>query len=223
MPRVARKTRTKKEISPTLESMPVEETVSKIMPPQKVLTRYLLVLFIVALLVAFFWKNKSLLVVALVNGRPVPRWSLESRMVQRFGSQTLDEIVNEQIIAQAGAKKGITISEKDVNDKVSEIEKSLGGRVTLADALAGQGLTLDEFKSQIRLQLTLESLAGSEIKVSDKEITDYIASYSATMTATDAAGLKSEAKSTLETQKKNSVLRKLFSDLKSAAKVTKYL
>lgn len=192
-------------------------------PPKKVLKRYAVIIAIAAALVFLLWKNKTLLIVATVNGQPVPRWELESRMVSRFGSQTLDEVINEQIIFQEGRKKGVRITDAQVATKVAEIEKSLNGQITLKDALAGQGMTMEEFQSQVKLQLTLEKLAASDLSVTEKEVEDYVASNSATLTATDAAGLKAEARTILESQKKNEALRQLFTNLKSQARIVKYL
>ncbi len=171
-----------------------------------------IVLLVIATLV---FRYKNLFVVAMVDNRPVFRWEFETKLVAQSGAQVLDEVINEKIIAAAGAKNGITISAAEVDSKIAEIEKSLGGQVTLTDALAAQGLSLDEFKNQIKLQLTLEKLAGDKIIATDLEVSDYIASNSGT-TAQDA-------KTAVEMQKKNTVLRELFSSLKSSAKVTKYL
>lgn len=195
----------------------------KKLPPQKVLARYILLGFLVLLVVLFLWKNKSWFVAATVNGQPIPRWELEKRLVDRYGTQTLDEVINEQIILQEGRKRGMKVSDKDLAEKIAEIDKSLGGKITLKDALAGQGLSMGEFQKQIKLQLTLEKLAGASVVISDQEVADYVTKNRSTMTATDEAGLSLEAKNILLSQRKNDALRKLFSDLKSKAKVVKFL
>lgn len=184
---------------------------------------YLVAALVVVLLALFLWKNKSLVIVATVNGQPIPRWTLEKRLVGRYGTQTLEEVVNEEIILQAGQKKNIQVSEAEIDSKVAEIDSSLGGKISLKDALAGQGLSMDEFRMQIKLQLTLEKLAGASIVVSDKDVTAYLDKNRSSMTATDEAGLKLEAQKTLEAQKKNEALRQLFNDLKNQAKVVRYL
>lgn len=187
------------------------------------LARYLAIGATILILAALVWNNKSLFVVATVNGQPVPRWNLERKLVDRYGKDTLEEVINEQLILQAGAKKGIKVRDAEVAAKVDEIKKSLGDKISLNDALAGQGLTMAEFESQIRLQLTLEKLAGASIVITDQDISDYIASNSATLTATDEAGLREEAKIALTNQRKSTALRQLFSDLKSQAKITRFL
>lgn len=184
---------------------------------------YLIAAAAILFLALLLWRNKSLIVVATVNSRPVPRWDLEKRLVDRYGNQTLEEVVNEQIILQAGQKKNIQVSDKEIDDKVAEIDKSLGGKISFKDALAGQGLSMDEFRSQIRLQLTLEKLAGASIMISDKDVSDYLDKNRSSLPATDEASLRQQARQTLEAQKKNEALRQLFTDLKNKAKIVRFL
>lgn len=189
----------------------------------KKLTVQIIIGIAVVLLGFLLFKNPSLLFAAKVNGKLVSRWELEKRFVSRYASQTIDEIVNEQLILQEGQKKGIVVTDKDITDKISKVEKSLGGKISLKDALVGQGLSMTEFTLQVRLQLTLEKLAASNIILSDKDVDDYLVANRATMSATDEAGLKDEARQTLLMQKKNEALRNLFQNLKGQAKITKYL
>lgn len=186
-------------------------------------TKYLLSVAVVLVLALLLWRNKSLLVVATVNGWPIPRWKLEERMVSRYGTQILEEIINEELIRQAGRQKGASISAKDIDDKIAEIEKSLDGKISLSDALAQQGMTMGEFRGQVELQLILDKLVGTSAVVTDQEVANYVASNSASLTSTDPASQSAEAKSILLSQKKNAAYRQIFSDLKSQAKVSKFL
>ncbi|MBI3559213.1 SurA N-terminal domain-containing protein, partial [Candidatus Gottesmanbacteria bacterium] len=162
-------------------------------------------------------------VAATVNNRPVWRWDLENRLIARFGSQTIDELVSESLIKQAAAKNNVTVGKTEIDNKVSEIEKSLAGKITLKDALAQQGMTVDDFRRQVELQLTLEKLTASSVVVSDKEVADYIDKNRATLTATDEAGMKDEARKILAAGKQGTVLRDYFTNLRSQAKIIKYL
>lgn len=185
--------------------------------------KYLISAAIVLVLALLVWKNKGLFVAATVNGQPVPRWELESRLVSRYGSQTLDEVINETLIRQAGKKSGASVTSKEIDAKVVEIEKSLEGRISLADALSQQGMTMAEFRGQVELQLILDKLSANSVVVTDQEVADYIASNSADLTSTDPASQAAEAKELILSQKKNAAYRQLFEDLKSKAVVTKFL
>lgn len=186
-------------------------------------TKYLVGVAIILLLAGLLWKNKSLVVAATVNGQPVPRWELENRLVSRYGNQTLDEVVNEVLIRQAGQKGGVDVAPKEVDGKISEVEKTLDGKISLSEALTQQGMTMADFRAQVELQLILDKLSASSVTVTDRDVADYIASNSGLLTSTDPASQSAEAKSILLSQKKNAAYRQIFGNLKSQAKVTKFL
>ena len=219
-----RTTKKTKLVVTSLQDSLLADIKSRSVMLRKVLTtRNLVILAVVLILLQLLWRNKSLLVAGTVNNQPIPRWTLESRLVARYGAQTLEEVINEVLIKQEGVKKGASVSAKDVDNKITEIEKSLDGKISIADALIQQGMTMAEFRSQVELQLILDKLASNMIEVSDQEISDYIASNSASLIDTDPASQSAEAKTILTSQKKNAAYRQIFDDLKKQAKVSKYL
>ncbi|MCL4390513.1 MAG: SurA N-terminal domain-containing protein [Patescibacteria group bacterium] len=212
--------RTVKMPEPIAAMTPTRPTVDyhKVFSP-----RNLIILALVILLAVFAWRNKSLLVVATVNGQPVWRWELESRMLSHYGDQTLQEITNENLIKQAAAKKGVTVSSSEIDAKVADIEKSLNGQISINDALAQQGMTMTDFRNQVELQLMLEKLTADQITVTDAQVADYIASNAASLTSTDPASQAAQARQTLISQKQNAAFQSFFSQLQSQAKIVKYL
>ena len=181
------------------------------------------VLVAAVLVLAFLlYQNKNIFVVATVNGRPVWRWELDSRLTQQYGSSTLDELTSEDIIRQEAANRGITATPDEINQKISDIEKSLSGRMTLTDALSAQGMTMEDLRRQLELQVLMEKMINTVV-VTNQEVADYVASNSATLTATDSAGKIAQARSTLENSRKSQAMQQLFSELKQKAKIEKYL
>lgn len=178
---------------------------------------------IIAVLALIVWKNKGWIVAATVNNQPIWRWDLEGRLVSRYGTQTLDEMVNEQILKSEAAKQGITVTDADVNSKISEIEKSLNGKISLQDALAQQGMTMADLRQQAEIQVYIDKLTASKVTVSDKDVTDYIANNKDSLTATDEAGMRQEAKQAILTSKRNQTFQQIFANSKKSAKVTKFL
>lgn len=177
------------------------------------------VIFIAVLL----YKNKSILFVAKINNRPITRLELDQRLVARYGSAMIDEMVSEQLIKDEGSAKQIKVSASEVDSKIDEITKRLGANVNINDLLSQQGMTMADLRRQIELQLLVEKLTVGLVNVSDAEITEYIDKNKATMTATDEAGTRKEALDTLASQKKGEAIQKWFTDLKAKAKITKYI
>lgn len=178
---------------------------------------------VVIALVALLAMNKSWWLAAVVNGKPVYRWDFNRVMTLRFGAQTLENMISEQLIAEEGAKSGITISQKDVDAKVQEIVKGLGENVKIEDLLKFQGMTKVDFEKQLRLQMMMEKILAKDLTITDEDVANYIASNSALMTATDEAALKTEAREAIRSQKIGEKMQTWFTQLKEKAKILRFL
>ncbi len=195
----------------------------KLVIPGVLKSRRLVMGLVLVVLAAFLFLNKNLIIVGVVNNRPVWRWDLEKRLVGQYGAQSLDQLVSEVLISQAAGDKKISVSKAEVDAKIAEIEKTLQGKISLSDALVQQGMTVEDFHRQVELQLILEKLTAGQVTVSDTEIADYIDKNKSALVATDEAGTKEEAKNVLLNDKQSTVLRQYFTDLRSKAKITKFL
>lgn len=169
------------------------------------------------------WVNKGMVLAAVVNGRPIFRWELNNTLVSRFGKQTLEGMISEQLVAGAAAKAGVHVSQGDIDAKVGDIVKNLGNNVSIDDLLKYQGMTKQDFEHQIRLQLTVEKLLGRDLTITDGDIDNYIATNRATLVATDEASLRQEAKAAITSQKVNEKLQPWFTELKDKAKILRFL
>lgn len=191
-------------------------------PQPTPIARIALVVLIVGLLTLFI-TNKGLIVAAVVDGKPIFRWQLSSVLMSRFGQQTLEGMISQALIDEQAQKAGITVTQADVDAKTKALIASLGGGMTIDQVLAYQGMTRADFDSQLKLQLTVEKLLGKDITVTDVDITNYIATNSATLTATDEAGLKEEARQAILSQKINEKLQPWFAALKAKASILRFL
>jgi foldase protein PrsA len=184
-------------------------------------TRWVVLTLVVLLALGAFLGSRGYIVAALVNGKPLFRWDLERSLVTRFGAQTLESMISERLIADTAAKQGINIAKEEVEGKMNELMKSLGPDVKIEDLLKYQGMTKSDFESQIKLQLTVEKLLGKDVAVTDGEIDEFITKNRETMTATDEAALRAEAKTALESQKISEKIQPWFAELKAKAKIVR--
>jgi len=181
---------------------------------------------LIAVLVIFvlFWKFKNLLIVAMVNGQPISRWQLTDQLTKRFGDQMLDNIINERLILAATRQKGIFITNNEIDTQVKDVEKRLEGKMTLNDALKAQGLSKEDFRRQLEIQLSIDKLFDKEASVSAKEIDDYITQNSSTYkNATDPAAVKTEVRDILRQQKIADLFDAWFAQIRKDAKISKFL
>lgn len=181
--------------------------------------RWGVVVVLLAVLALVYLGSKGYIVAATVNGKPIFGWDVARVVMSRYGNQTLTNLINERLIADAAQKQGVTVTQKDVSAKENELTKSLGPNVKIDDVLKYQGMTRADFDNQVKMQLTVERILGKDVKVSDTEITDFIDKNKDNMTATDEAGLQTEAKQALFSQKVNEKVQTWFTTLKAQAKI----
>ncbi|MGH7226449.1 MAG: SurA N-terminal domain-containing protein, partial [Gemmataceae bacterium] len=161
-------------------------------------------------LVAFFLLTGALLavlagcnrapgpnVVATVNGKPLYRADLDKMYkaslngnqqkpsqqeadIQRLN--VLHQMIENEILQQQAAKLNLVASDEDVNAKLNEM-KAPYTEEEFNQHLKDLGITLDDFKKEIRENLTDNKLLNREIEskinITDAEISDYYTSHKA--------------------------------------------
>lgn len=183
-------------------------------------------ILILGILVFLVYKNKDLFISGTIDGKPIFAWELNGRLRQRFGQQVMQEIISERLVLGEAAKKGIKVSEKELQDKISEIEKGLGGQAKLPDVLKQQGLTMADFREQVELRILVDKMIGDKIKIAQKEIDDFLLKNKDSIESfagSDSAKQKQYAEDSIKQQKTSEEFDKWFNDLKSKAKITSFI
>ena len=88
----------------------------------------------------------------------------------------LEELINSEILLQRAAKMNLVASDAEVEDKFTRIEEPLHRR-GISKKLKDSGLTVDDLKSNIRRQLSIQKLLNREvvakIPITDQDIADF--------------------------------------------------
>jgi parvulin-like peptidyl-prolyl isomerase len=180
-----------------------------------------------ALIVIFAlgYMLKSYLVAATVNGQPITRLAVISELEKQGGKKVLDAIVTKTLIDQEAKKKGIKISQKEIDEEISKIEKNISAQgMSLDDALKSQGMTRDTLKEEIELQLTLEKLVGNAQKPTDKEVEDYRAMQLEQAEGDETQVMpREQVEAMLTQQKQQENLQTFVENLRKQAKVNYFV
>ncbi len=161
----------KLETSATKETQPTHVTVSI---KRSSLLYGVIVVAVLFVIVAFLF-TRGFIVAATVNGSPISRLAVIEQLETQGGKQALEAMVDKKLIETELAKNGITIEMNAVDTKVKEIEAQVatqGG--TLEEALASQGMTMEQLRTQLETQLKLEKLLATKVLVSPEEVDAYI-------------------------------------------------
>lgn len=138
-------------------------------------------------------QSPSADVVATVNGKEILRSDLERLYKASLGDapqkpspveekmrrlQALRTLINDEILQQRAAKLNLTATDEDVNARLTEI-KAPYTEDQFYNLLKQQNLTLDEYKKNLRKQLTTQKVLNKEIEsrinITDAAIAGYYA------------------------------------------------
>jgi len=181
-------------------------------------------LIVVVLIVGGFFL-KGLFVAAVVNGQPISRISIIRELEKQGGKQALSSMVNQVLILQEAKKKDVQVSQGEVDASLKQIEDSLKSQgQSLDTALTMQGMTRQDLLTQLKLRGLVEKLLADKIKVTDKEISDYIEKNKDTFpTNLTSDEIKKSVVEQLKQQKMASASQAWLTELNKNAKINYFV
>lgn len=193
----------------------------------KRLFQYALIVLVIVGLIYFAGKT---FIAATANGQLISRLSVIKTLEKQGGKTTLDTIILKALINQEAKKRKINISESEMNTEITKIEANVTSQGTTLDALLlQQGMTKKDLTEEIKVQLLVTKMAGSNISISEKEVSDYLASQkeqsSLSSTTEEAAPeiTKEQAKEAIKQQKLQEKIQTFVADLKAKAKINYFV
>ena len=183
------------------------------------------VVILVVLLFSVFYYYKGLFISATVNGKPITRIQVIKDLEKRSGDQALDSLITRSLINQEAAKKGIKVTNQDLDAEISKISDSLKSQgQDLEQVMATQGLTQQDVRDQLDLQLKIEKLLGDKLNVTEAEIDDFIKTNDSYFSAEQkvAADFRSTIVDQVKSQKISQLGQPYVEELRKNAHV-KYL
>ena len=175
---------------------------------------------VIVLAVLLLGLLKDRFVVASVNGKQINRVELIRELEKKEGKRTLENLISEELILQEAKKGNISVTNEEVAPEIETIEKNIKNQgQNLDDLLTLQGLTRQQLKEEVRIQLILKKLVG-KAEVADKEIDEYIENNKESIPA-DAKmeEIRSQVKTQLEQDKVNQKIQSLVEKLRKNAKI----
>ncbi len=185
---------------------------------------YVVLIVVILLLGAALYYFRGLFVAAVVNGQPISRLEVVQQAEKQSGKQTLDTLVRDALIEQEAKKENVTVSDKEVNDEINTLQGNLKKQgQTLDQVLATQGMSKDDLTRLIRLDKLVQKMVGKNVKVSDKEVADYIDKNKDSLPSADDATLKKQVKAQLSQQKTNEAVQSWLAALQQKANVVYFV
>lgn len=186
---------------------------------------YVILGIVLVVIAALIYLLRGFFIVAMVNGQPITRWTYYNELEKQSGKQVLNTLVTKDLILQEAKKRNITVSQSEVDSEMKKIQDNLSKQgQTLDQVLALQGMTKDSLIDQIKFQKILTKMVSGNVKVSDKEIADYIDKNKESIPAdANQADVKKQAADQLQQQKLNEEIQKFISNLQKNAKISYFV
>lgn len=179
-----------------------------------------IIIAVIIVLGVLAYVNKGLLIAATVNGSPISRLAIIQKLEKASGQSLLDSLIVDKLIQNEANAKKIVVSNDEVSAELKKIEDQIiaqGG--ALDTALATQGMSPDDLKTQIILQKEIEKLVADKINVADQEVAKYIIDNKVAVPAGQEAATNEQIKNQIRDQKLNAATQTLISDLKAKANI----
>ena len=176
-------------------------------------------IIIVVGIVLFYLKG--LFIVAIVNGQPISRIAVISQLEKQSGKQAVSSLITQVLILQEAKKKNIDVSKQEVDDMANKLAADLKKQgQDLDKALSLQGMTRKDLGGQLKIKKMVEKIFDKDIKVTDKEISDFVDKNKASIPqGMKGEELKASAKEQLMQQKLSTKVQSWLADLQKKAKI----
>ena len=86
--------------------------------------------------------------------------------------QVINQMILTELMDQEAAERGVKVTNKDVDEALKQIIDQMGGKDRLLETLKANGVSVSDFKKDLKLQVKMKKLADStgKTEVSDKDV-----------------------------------------------------
>jgi len=159
--------------------------------------------------------------IALVNGKGISRIEYIKTMERVGGKQTLDQMIQDNLILEEGRKNKITMNKAEIETETKKVEERLKAQgQTLDSALALSGMTRADLERQMLMQKIQNTLVKVSTPVTQAQIDEFIKTYKTQLPAkATKAELETIAKDELNAQEQKVAVTDWLTNLTKNAKV----
>ncbi|OME82096.1 peptidylprolyl isomerase [Paenibacillus sp. FSL A5-0031] len=136
-----------------------------------IVSAVLAILLIVVLIKPPFGSSNE--TVATVNGVNIGKDRLYDELVKAGGPATLENIITQELIVQEAEANNVKVTDADVDAEIALIKKNFGTDEQFNAALAQYNMTLENLKSDTKINLTIRKVLEPKTDVTAEEIQQF--------------------------------------------------
>jgi foldase protein PrsA len=117
--------------------------------------------------------------VATVNGKPITQDQYRSTLIDWFGKEVFEEMIQAETISQAAERAKVVVTDEQVDKRLALVQSDIeqkaatGQGPTFAQWMASRRVTIANLRSRLRSELQLEGLVADDVKVTTSEAQDF--------------------------------------------------
>ena len=100
-----------------------------------------------------------------------------AKLMSDLKKRSIDRFINQTILVAEADKQNITTTDAEMDEAIKEIKKRIPPNVTIEDALKQQGMSMDEFKKNLKTDMRIRNLLDKQVEsitnVSDEVIAKF--------------------------------------------------
>lgn len=192
---------------------------------KRINTKTAIIVAVVVILAALAYAYKSIFIAATVDGAPVSRLAVLSKLEKAYGKATLDLLIIEELIENETKKQNITVTTEEIDAEIAKIEAQIAAQgANIDELLTAQGMTRDDLKEQIVLQKKLDKMISGQVLVADAEVDEYIAAAKITVPrGEEGTAMRAQIMEQLKAERSAEESQKFLDSLRTAAKINRFV
>jgi len=115
--------------------------------------------------------------VAVVNGDRITEKEFVGKLKEITGKQTLQQMIDRQIVADAFRKAGLVLLEEDIAASIQEMQSRAPSPAAFEEYLAARGVTLGDLREDLELQMKVMMLATKDVIPTEEQLKNFYEQY----------------------------------------------
>lgn len=179
-----------------------------------------IIVLVIVVVGVFAYFYRGLYIAATVNGSPISRLTVISKLEKAYGKEILNSLITRKLIISELDNKKIIATNDEIDTAIKNIEdRIVAQNGTLAQSLAEQSMTMADLRDQISINLRMEKFLADKTQVSDDEINQYIKDNKLTIPKGQEATFKDQVLSQLKSDKFDKAAQDWVGSINSQASI----
>lgn len=178
-----------------------------------------MIIAVLSIVALALYKNNNIIVT--INGEQITRATFTKEMELQYGKAILDDMISKKLVEQEASKKKVTAGKKEIDAEYNRALNVIASSgLSLNEYYEQYGMTEEELKTKVRLQVLADKMVGKEVKISDKEIEEYVEENKESYPEGVKDEDKEDIRSYLSEKKKEKKYEDWMKSLRKKAKIT---